>query len=175
MNGVYIAKERKITLCCMEKDNETMMNKWTGRSIGVAGLLWSCLWLQESFFIIVSSVILIAIWIATSIRPPIGLSHPSLRRWKKSSGVTTSEEQLRLWVLGNPQHNTARDECCPDFSCCRPELLAPERDRKRFAQARAEGDDKMEQRFLMRWLGRSISTYAPEKKIYIAGDPDLEQ
>ena len=33
--------------------------------------------------------------------------------------------QLDEWVKGNPIHNNVDDECCPDFSCCRPELLAP--------------------------------------------------
>ena len=30
--------------------------------------------------------------------------------------------QLILWVLGISIHNMYGDECCPDFSCCVPEL-----------------------------------------------------
>ena len=26
--------------------------------------------------------------------------------------------QMWLWVFGKSTHNTLRDECCPDFSCC---------------------------------------------------------
>ena len=42
----------------------------------------------------------------------------------------TSDEQLAEWVKGNSIHNQDRDECCPDFSCCDNELLAPEDERK---------------------------------------------
>jgi len=46
------------------------------------------------------------------------------------------KQQLEGWLNGNPQHNVIDDECCPDFSCCRPELLQPEEVRKSFAAAR---------------------------------------
>ena len=52
----------------------------------------------------------------------------------------TSKEQLDEWVKGNSIHNKERDECCPDFSCCTPELLAPEEKRKEFAKAWYEND-----------------------------------
>lgn len=35
----------------------------------------------------------------------------------------TPDEQLDLWVAGSSVHNKERDECCPDFSCCKPKLL----------------------------------------------------
>ena len=35
---------------------------------------------------------------------------------------TTCNIQLILWVLGFSIHNKYGDECCPDFSCCAPEL-----------------------------------------------------
>ena len=31
--------------------------------------------------------------------------------------------QLMMWVNGQPKHNTVDNECCPDFSCCYPDLL----------------------------------------------------
>lgn len=31
--------------------------------------------------------------------------------------------QLRAWVKGQSNHNTVDDECCPDFSCCIPEMM----------------------------------------------------
>jgi hypothetical protein len=76
--------------------------------------------------------------------------------------VTTSEEQVKLWVEGDPRHNSVRDECCPDFSCCDPSSLAPLEERQRFAAANDEDRHKM----LMMFLGK---TFASEK-IYIAGD-----
>lgn len=38
----------------------------------------------------------------------------------------TREEQLNKWVDGISVHNDedGEEECCPDFSCCRPQLMA---------------------------------------------------
>jgi hypothetical protein len=47
----------------------------------------------------------------------------------------TPERQLELWVGGQSVHNTARDECCPDFSCCMQEMLWTVEKRKEFAEA----------------------------------------
>jgi len=33
------------------------------------------------------------------------------------------KQQTLRWAEGKPYHNTIDDECCPDFSCCRPELF----------------------------------------------------
>jgi len=50
----------------------------------------------------------------------------------------SAEEQIEKWVAGNPTHNprliiggqmVSGGECCPDFSCCQPHLLAPEEER----------------------------------------------
>jgi hypothetical protein len=41
-------------------------------------------------------------------------------------------EQLAMWVRGQSVHDTERDECCPDFSCCNPELLAAKEEREHF-------------------------------------------
>lgn len=57
------------------------------------------------------------------------------------------EYQLSEWVAGRPWHNpfdhddTRHDgdkmhgECCPDFSCCQPSMLAPKEAREAFAKA----------------------------------------
>lgn len=34
-----------------------------------------------------------------------------------------SHVQLFAWAEGRPFHNTIDDECCPDFSCCYPDLF----------------------------------------------------
>ena len=31
--------------------------------------------------------------------------------------------QTFAWAEGRPYHNRIDDECCPDFSCCQPELF----------------------------------------------------
>ncbi len=33
------------------------------------------------------------------------------------------DNQLEEWVKGISIHNTKDEECCPDFSCCKPEFL----------------------------------------------------
>ena len=83
----------------------------------------------------------------------------------------TSDEQLERWVAGDPQHNhdlPDGGECCPDFSCCRPELLAPVEVRETFAKATEEQRDGM----LMMFLGGLI---AGHEGIYIVEDPTNEQ
>lgn len=77
----------------------------------------------------------------------------------------TSDEQLEQWVKGNPIHNPDRDECCPDFSCCRPELLADEKTRIAFR-------DNPDQRMGM--LGMFLGAALAAEDVYIAGvdDPD---
>jgi hypothetical protein len=31
--------------------------------------------------------------------------------------------QTFQWARGFPYHNRIDDECCPDFSCCKPEMF----------------------------------------------------
>ena len=37
------------------------------------------------------------------------------------------QERLRVqtlrWAMGKPVHNPVDNECCPDFSCCVPDLF----------------------------------------------------
>lgn len=75
----------------------------------------------------------------------------------------TNREQLEQWVAGNPQHNHVLDECCPDFSCCRPELLAPEHERRAFQKANAVARAGMLGPFIERAVALRV-------KIYVAGD-----
>ena len=80
-----------------------------------------------------------------------------------------SQRQLAAWVNGNPEHNNTDEECCPDFSCCKPELLAPEHERQAFAAASEETRMQM----LGGFLGRAMASH----KIHIAGqanDSDTE-
>ena len=83
----------------------------------------------------------------------------------------TPDEQLETWLAGNPQHNPPDDptagECCPDFSCCRPNLLAPLEQREAFCRASEEDREKM----LMMFLGGGLSELAPDVDVHLAGDP----
>ncbi len=80
----------------------------------------------------------------------------------------TSEEQLNRWLDGYPIHNHDIDECCPDFSCCQPQLLADKRTREIFCTS----GDKVRQQLLILFLGKMIG-FETDKKVYIAGDPDI--
>lgn len=82
----------------------------------------------------------------------------------------TINEQLEKWVNGQPIHNTSCDECCPDFSCCNPSLLAEESVRKRFAQAVAEGDERLKHEMLGMFLGAALSAAGKGTQVHIAGD-----
>lgn len=77
-----------------------------------------------------------------------------------------SDDQLRLWANGTSVHNAERDECCPDFSCCRPELLQPEKIRRAFVEA-GEGERF---KLLGLFLSTAIASYKPETRVYIAGE-----
>lgn len=35
-----------------------------------------------------------------------------------------------MWVNGHPHHNRIDGECCPDFSCCEPELFTSDPDER---------------------------------------------
>jgi hypothetical protein len=76
----------------------------------------------------------------------------------------TSAEQLERWVAGEPIHNHDREECCPDFSCCRPQLLAPLAVRRAFLMA----DEKTRERMLFGFLAAALPLMT-ERAVYVAG------
>jgi hypothetical protein len=55
-------------------------------------------------------------------------------RWMKSQERMEYRERYRiqtlLWAMGKPTHNRIDNECCPDFSCCHPELFTEDRDKR---------------------------------------------
>jgi Fe-S-cluster containining protein len=77
------------------------------------------------------------------------------------------EEQLDSWIEGIPKHNQNCDECCPDFSCCNPELLWDRDKREIFAGAYRSGDHKVCDSMLMESLATLIGSVKPD--VYIAG------
>jgi hypothetical protein len=86
-----------------------------------------------------------------------------------------SKEQTRLWVEGKSIHNKRIlngreiEECCPDFSCCNPELLAPKEVRELFYKARLEDNNKITDRLLGEFLSKLIATIPSKPKVHIAG------
>lgn len=59
---------------------------------------------------------------------------------------------LEEWVKGNCIHDRVKDKCLPDFSCCDPELLAPELVRKRFLKAVKERDIKTQSEMMIMFV-----------------------
>lgn len=76
--------------------------------------------------------------------------------------------QLQRWLAGDSVHNGASrtdGECCPDFSCCVPRLLAPLEEREAFVAA-PEGE---RMRMLMMFLGRGARESAPDVNVHVTG------
>lgn len=89
--------------------------------------------------------------------------------------VETTGEQLRLWVSGESVHKNLPEmntyECCPDFSCCKPELQAPVEVRQAFAV----GSPAQRDEFLMMFLGAMLASHKPEAKVHlVGGEPGSE-
>lgn len=77
----------------------------------------------------------------------------------------SSNDQLAKWLDGVSEHNIARDECVPDFSCCEPHLLAPIAERRLFCER-----PELRMSLLMGFLGRALSG----TQAYVAGSVDGE-
>lgn len=75
----------------------------------------------------------------------------------------TSDEQLERWVAGDSVHNPDTNECCPDFSCCEPALLAAKEVRERFRDANQHDRFEMLGMFL-----RCAVAHAGAADVYVA-------
>lgn len=64
-------------------------------------------------------------------------------------GPLTPDEHLREWAAGRPSCPNSVGECCPDFSCCHPHLLAPVEVREAYVRA----PQSERQRWCMQFLG----------------------
>ena len=99
----------------------------------------------------------------------------------------SSEEQLTRWVNGDPVHREFKlqlvdkdgvtvvgerdcDECCPDFSCCRPNLLVERQIREAFRDAPAS----VRHKFLGTFLRAMLVDVHVDEKVVIAGAPQAE-
>lgn len=74
--------------------------------------------------------------------------------------------QLKQWVDGNSIHNKIDDECCPDFSCCIPQLKQPKEIRETFKAVCDKGDEDTEMGMLMDFLGKGAALMG-QKDVYI--------
>ena len=78
--------------------------------------------------------------------------------------MMTCEEQLKMWLEGEPVHNPDRDECCPDFSCC-GSPMADDETRRLFCEAARAGNERVVNAMLIGFLGSYLSGSV---KAYIA-------
>lgn len=89
--------------------------------------------------------------------------------------LTDCEEQLDEWIKGSSLHSDHRglgEECCPDFSCCKPQLLQPIEVRLAFKRA----DSAQREKLCMVFLGGMITNAAPDVSVYITnGSGDLPE
>lgn len=78
----------------------------------------------------------------------------------------TNIEQLDKWLAGDSIHNDETDECCPDFSCCMPELLADKQSRQLFYGAYISKQHDIYEKMLMGFLANALPLMTT-KKVYI--------
>lgn len=95
------------------------------------------------------------------------------------------DQQLKDWAAGNTYHNNGRyirftnrsgvvveikkmegGECCPDFSCCMPDLAWPLEERQRFLTA----DQKTRQEMLGMSLSALIAEISPNVPVFLLSD-----
>lgn len=79
--------------------------------------------------------------------------------------------QTKRWAQGVPLHNTVRDECCPDFSCCSGGAMMEDRTRQVLYEARLAGDNDTVQKICMMGLSGLLSDI--NLNVHIAGE-DVE-
>ena len=76
-------------------------------------------------------------------------------------------EQLYYWVEGVSLHYGK--ECCPDFSCCIPELRAPKRVRERYLEAFDKNDNDTKVAIALLFYTAVARVLVPDKEITFEG------
>ena len=82
----------------------------------------------------------------------------------------TCDEQLAKWLAGEFVCPNTNNECCPDFSCCKPELQVSAPVRRAFI----EGSPNQRHRWSMLFLGALVSSIK-DKKVHAVGLDDLRK
>lgn len=90
-------------------------------------------------------------------------------KFRKDGYKHRVNRQLLNWLWGNSVHNKVDDECCPDFSCCKPHLKAPDEVRRIYYEAYRKDNHKVVDRLLGEFLSRLLESELPDKKVHIAG------
>ena len=86
---------------------------------------------------------------------------PKPKSKPKRTGRST---QLSDWLKGTSIHGKGKSAgCVPDFSCCRPDLLARPEERKAFVAATPAVRAEMRAVF----IGRAGASYDPDKGAYV--------
>ena len=81
----------------------------------------------------------------------------------------TPEEQLEKWVAGESIHDHENDQCCPDFSCCRPDLAAHIGDREIFQKYFLEENECGTMTMLTGFLMKALENYT-KTKVHIVSE-----
>jgi hypothetical protein len=89
--------------------------------------------------------------------------------------VDTTDEQLARWLSGESVHvrSSRRGEawqCTPDFSCCRPELMAA----LQIRQAYLNADQSARAKMAMRFLSRLIASTTDERCLITDGETHID-
>jgi hypothetical protein len=65
-------------------------------------------------------------------------------------------DQLNHWCNGESIHNEIDDECCPDFSCCNPEINTAQELKEAFRTATINEHQEVIMYMLGSFLGNMI-------------------
>jgi hypothetical protein len=65
-------------------------------------------------------------------------------------------DQVNHWCNGESIHNEIDDECCPDFSCCNPDVNTPQELREAFRIATLNDHNEAIMYMLGLFLGNLI-------------------
>ena len=89
-----------------------------------------------------------------------------MSEFKGMSDRESVKHQVKRWAEGFPLHNTVRDECCPDFSCCNGGKMMTEDVRKKLLEAHNGGDDETVQSICMMGLSGIVADL--DVNVYLA-------
>ena len=92
-----------------------------------------------------------------------------MKSFRKDGYKERLYKQTLDWLNGKSTHNDIDNECCPDFSCCKPELLVPKEIRQLFYNAEMANNHKIVDRLLSEFLSRLIDSIPSKPKVHIAG------
>ena len=81
----------------------------------------------------------------------------------------TINKQLDLWKVGKSRHNIGGG-CCPDFSCCFPQLKASESEKMLFCDAWVNRNELKNQIWRALEVNRNLDGFVMGYKLIDTGD-----